>query len=237
MAKNIVLGQKPTKKNSFSWGKALGLIISFIVCSVIMISIISLLIYYPHIALITNIIIIIVLIIIFFVSPWSWYEFWEIDDDEIKIFIDNTSMQMEAAQKNKDVITVKKTWGSSFLINGLQYNLDMLYNRIDEYTTKIKIAEIAKIRITWKTFLGHHGALTHPIYLDVTLKDQSKFMFNALAYKNFTELSEALTYLEEAWQIPIDDPFRIRAELGISEQHIFDYLDALNKELLRGKRS
>ncbi|MGL4570556.1 MAG: hypothetical protein ACRCVJ_05795 [Clostridium sp.] len=113
----------------------------------------------------------------------------------------------------------------------VKYALSIFTGKDDVFYFKIKLNEIEKIKIYWTTELSIYSTIAHPIFFYILLKDGSSINFESLVTTSNEEYLLAIKYLENNYNILIDDEYNLLCVLKDSTRNLVDYINEIEDEL------
>ena len=130
-----------------------------------------------------------------------------------------------------------------YSINGhfrqLVYAFNVLFGREDMFSSKVELNSIKEIKLFWKEgILGVVGATTfaykyYEVYFAITLVDDSIVIFQSLLANdnNNKEFIDALDYLENNYNIIINDSYGLKETIGNPNVDLYEYITEVKKKL------
>lgn len=111
----------------------------------------------------------------------------------------------------------------------LKYILNVFNGENDMFAFKIKLTEIKSIRLYWTTVWLIAATPMYPIYFGITLKDGSIITFESLVTSSSNEYIDAVKYLREKCNIPIEDKYNLLTALGDPSIRLAEYIYEIEK--------
>lgn len=113
----------------------------------------------------------------------------------------------------------------------VKYALSIFTGKDDVFSFKIKLNEIEKIKIYWTTELSIYSTIAHPIFFNILLKDGSSINFESLVTTSNEEYLLAIKYLENNYNILIEDEYKLLYVLNDPSKNLVDYINGIEDEL------